>query len=208
MSMTTRPIKGLALALGLLVLAAAAKPDLDLSNSVWNFPSLSFRSKGSAKKLGKAKSESIDSATITLGAESGDTPTTGSFSINVAGDTLTGSYTRKNRRARTLDMTLDGPSAAALATLEEQDLEAELLGLGVDIAIDLQLDQDKSKLLMKIASKKKAGTAIGKVKASMKFTGTSTGEGVNNAPTKVTLKVKGDSNPIDDPVDDQMGGKN
>ncbi len=195
--MLSRSSRTLAVVLALGLLLVAAKPDLDPSNSGWSFPSLAFNSKGKAKKLGKAKSTSIDSAQLTLGSETGDEPTSGNFSIAVAGELLTGTYSRKNRRSRKALLSLDALSGTKLANLEEADLEGDLASKGFNINIELAYVPEKSKLTVKLASKKKTGMTVGKVKASMSFVGTSTGEGVANAPTKVKLKLKGESDSVD-----------
>lgn len=195
--MSSRSSRTLAITLALGLLLVAAKPDLDPSNSGWNFPSLAFNSKGKAKKLGKAKSTSVDSAQLTLGSETGEAPTSGSFSIAVSGELLTGTYTRKNRRSRKALLTFDALSGAKLANLEEASLEADLASKGFNINIELAWVPEKSKLAVKLASKKKTGLTTAKVKAAMSFVGTATGEGVANAPTKVKLKLKGESDPVD-----------
>ncbi len=187
----------LALLLAIGVVLGAAKPDLDPSGATWELPAVTFRSKGKAKKLGKATAETQDTATLVLGAEKGDGPTTGAFTLTLDGQDFTGTYTRKNRRSRAARLTFDVPSLLALAELEEQTLEKTLAGEGQSIDLELAVDQAKSKHVVKLKRNKKDGTTTARLRSKVRFIGTASGEGVDFAVARVTLKATGDSTPVD-----------
>jgi len=171
--------------LALLALApwAPAMDPVDPAGTSWSLPSLSSKLKGKAKKIGKLETKETVAGTLSFGGD--DT-----FTATIDGLALSGTWSQKKPGHKKVDLVLDGPSAQALADRYEADLEA---AAEIPIDTELQLDAAKTKLTVTFKTKKKTGLTTIKLVARPRFTGTTTGGGQADQPSKVKARVKGGS---------------
>jgi hypothetical protein len=169
----------------LSLLLFAAKPPLDVVGTVWDLPVTQWKGKAKVKSVGSVKDVTFEPLSVLLGED-------GQWEGLIDGEqSVYGTWERKSPNSNTLVCTLDADSMSDLAKRQAHEIESEASLHGIDAEVTLVMDADASSIRLRVRSHK-GGTATLKLRVRLRYTGTtSVAGGPSNAPTKVSVRVKG-----------------
>jgi len=167
---------------------AGAREALDLDGTSWSFLAAIARTKARASGLGAMRQRGGEDVVVSL--LPGETWRADVGSALVLG----GTFSRENELARRLLLTLDTPSAEALAALYVGAIEAGAAQEGVDLNVALAVE--RSAIVLVVRPKKRTGMATAKLTAKFVLVGTVTVPGAGSVPGKVRATLRGTSLPL------------
>lgn len=194
----TRVLSSLAIAVALGSTFVAMKTALAFDNILFDFNAINAKANGNAKGVKGAKGggklpDGLD-IDVTLQAS----PDTFEAVVNDApdpdSDTITGTYARKNEFSKKLTLLPDQAGLDAIVDQYIAQIELETEDEGVT-AIVSSLGVTKQNLRLSVKTKKKTGTASGRLsgKLTMEGIGSIPEIGVNNVSFRVKANFKGKS---------------
>jgi len=174
----------------ILVLAGTAHggPPLDLDDSEWVFPQALAKMKAKARGVGKLKiggGQAIEMTLLPGNAWQADIDDTVQ---------LQGTYVREGAAGTRLLLTLDATSAQTLQDLYALQVAAAAAARGV--ALDVAVTLAEARAMVGIKLRRKAASAIAKLKMQLKFTAVVSPASGSTTTGKIVSKVKGVSAPI------------